>query len=415
MARQPCCSLRQTCDSGGPPENPVTSPDHSSFRRSPATLILILSLAPAIGLGIGRFAYSLVLPDMRDSLHWSYSAAGFMNTVNAAGYLIGALVAASLGKRFGLFAVIQIGTAACAASLLVCGVTADFTLLSIARFVTGFGAAVAFVTGGALAANIGLAHPDRSAYLLSLFYAGPGIGILLSGLIAPFVLQGFGAGSWWIVWLVLGLVAVLMGLPLSRWLVDADSHASAAPVPAIAIRPMAILLAGYFMFGAGYIAYMTFMIAYVRDGGGSAAAQSAFWCVVGISSFASPWLWRGVLARGHSGRAMAIILGTNAVGAAMPLLGHSAVILGLSAAVFGVAFFAVVAATTAFVRFNYPKETWPKAIAIVTIVFGVGQTLGPIVVGAISDATGSLTSALVVSAATLALGAILSTFQKRLG
>lgn len=392
----------------------MTSSDSSLSRRNPALLILILSLAPAIGLGVGRFAYSLVLPDMRDSLQWSYSAAGFMNTVNAAGYLLGALAAAGLGKRYGLFAVIQIGTAACVASLLVCGVTADFTLLSIARFITGFGAAISFVAGGALAATIGLAHPDRSSYLLSLFYAGPGMGILLSGLIAPFVLQGFGPGSWWIVWLVLGLVSVVMGLPLLRRLIDASDHASNGPAPPIAIWPMAIFLVAYFMFGAGYIAYMTFMIAYVRDGGGSAAAQSAFWCVIGISSFATPWAWRGVLARGQSGRAMAIILGTNAVGAAMPLLGHSPVILGLSAAVFGVAFFAVVAATTAFVRFNYPKEAWPKAIAVVTIVFGIGQTLGPIAVGAISDATGSLASALVVSAATLALGAMLSAFQKEL-
>jgi predicted MFS family arabinose efflux permease len=396
------------------PELPVTSSDPSFARRNPALLILILSLAPAIGLGIGRFAYSLVLPDMRDSLQWSYSSAGFMNTVNAAGYLLGALAASGFGKRYGLFTVIQMGTVACVASLLVCGVTSDFTLLSIARFVTGFGAAISFVAGGALAATIGLSYPERSAYLLSLFYAGPGMGILLSGLIAPFVLQGFGSGSWWIVWLVLGLVSVLMGLPLLRRLIDASDHALDAPVPPIAIWPMTIFLVAYFMFGAGYIAYMTFMIAYVRDGGGSAAAQSAFWCVIGISSFASPWAWRGVLARGQSGRAMAIILGTNALGAAMPLLGYSPVILGISAAVFGVAFFAVVAATTAFVRFNYPQEAWPKAIAVVTIVFGIGQTMGPIAVGAISDATGSLTSALVVSAATLALGAVLSAFQKPL-
>ncbi len=58
---------------------------------------------------------------------------------------------------------------------------------------------------------------------------------------------------------------------------------------------------------------------------------------------------------------------------------------------FGVAFFAVVAATTALVRFNYPRAAWSKAIAAVTIVFGIGQTLGPIAVGAITDATGSLT------------------------
>ncbi|MCX7320732.1 MAG: YbfB/YjiJ family MFS transporter, partial [Hyphomicrobiales bacterium] len=187
----------------------MTSPDPSFSRRNPALLILLLSLAPAIGLGIGRFAYSLVLPDMRESLQWSYSAAGFMNTVNAAGYLIGALAASGLGKRYGLFAVIQVGTVASVLSLLICGVTADFALLSIARFVTGFGAAIAFVAGGALAATIGMAHPQRSSYLLSLFYAGPGMGILVSGLIAPFVLEGSGAGSWWIVWLVLGAVSVM--------------------------------------------------------------------------------------------------------------------------------------------------------------------------------------------------------------
>ncbi|MGM4991044.1 YbfB/YjiJ family MFS transporter [Tardiphaga sp. 841_E9_N1_2] len=390
----------------------MTSSVPSPARPNPAWLILVLSLAPAIGLGIGRFAYSLVLPDMRDSLQWSYSAAGFMNTVNAAGYLAGALVAAGLGRRFGLIAVIQGGTLACILSLIVCGVTVDFTLLSIARLVTGFGAAVSFVAGGALAATIGLAYPERSSYLLSLFYAGPGMGILLSGLIAPFVLQGIGPGSWWIVWLVLGLVSVVIGLPLLRPRVDAADDTSTDDKAPLAIRPMWIYLIAYFMFGAGYIAYMTFMIAYVRDGGGSALAQSAFWCLIGVSSFASPWLWRNVLARGQSGRAMAIILGTNAVGAAMPLLGHSPVVLGISAAIFGVAFFAVVAATTAFVRFNYPRAAWSKAIAAVTIVFGIGQTLGPIAVGAISDATGSLTSALVVSAATLVFGAVLAMFQK---
>ena len=70
----------------------MKTPIHSSPYPHPARLILIVSLAPTICLGIGRFAYSLVLPDMRDSLGWSYSAAGFMNTVNAAGYLGGALI-----------------------------------------------------------------------------------------------------------------------------------------------------------------------------------------------------------------------------------------------------------------------------------------------------------------------------------
>src|SRR3954465_4130315 len=115
------------------PEDPVRAPDQPSATMHPARLILILSLAPTVGLGIGRFAYSLVLPDMRDSLAWSYSAAGFMNTINAAGYLLGALMASRLIKRYGLSAAVRWGTMACVVSLALCAVSANFVALSFAR------------------------------------------------------------------------------------------------------------------------------------------------------------------------------------------------------------------------------------------------------------------------------------------
>ena len=380
----------------------------------PARLILIASLAPTVGLGIGRFAYALVLPDMRDSLGWSYSAAGFMNTINAAGYLAGALLASRLIKRFGLAASARWGTLACVVSLALCAMSGNFFVLSFARLLAGLGAAAGFVGGGALAATIAQSRPERANFLLSLFYAGPGIGILSSGLLAPFVLQSFGPGSWWIVWWAMTLLAGIMTVPLLLAPLDADATPSETASAKFAVAPVLIYLAGYFLFGAGYIAYMTFMIAYVRDAGGGAAAQSAFWSLIGLSAFVTPWFWRRVLALDRGGLATTIILGVNAVGAAMPIFGHSVWLLALSALVFGVAFFAVVGSTTAFVRFNYPPSAWPAAIAAMTISFGIGQTLGPLVVGAITDAMGSLSLALNVSAAMLAVGAILSAFQRKL-
>ena len=163
----------------------MKAPDHSQPYPHPARLILILSLAPTVGLGIGRFAYSLVLPDMRDSLVWSYSAAGFMNTINAAGYLAGALAASPLIKRFGLVAAVLWGTLACVISLALCAISGNFVVLSFARLLAGLGAAACFIGGGALAATIAQSRPERANFLLSLFYAGPGVGILASGLIAP--------------------------------------------------------------------------------------------------------------------------------------------------------------------------------------------------------------------------------------
>jgi MFS family permease len=382
---------------------------------APARLILTLSLAATVGLGIGRFAYALVLPDMRDSLHWSYSAAGFMNTINAVGYLVGALFASRLIKWVGWSVAIRGGTLLCLLSLVLCALTGNFIALSFARLIAGLGAAAGFVAGGALAAEIAQSRPERANFLLSLFYAGPGVGILASGLIAPFTLQGFGPGSWWVVWWAMTLLCTIMTIPLFLIRIESRARFAEAGHASFALPPVLIYLAGYFLFGAGYIAYMTFMIAYVRDAGGGASAQAAFWGLIGMSAFATPWIWRGVLALDRGGLATAIILGTNALGAALPIFGQSTAWLATSAVVFGVAFFAVVGSTTAFVRLNYPPQAWPTAIAAMTISFGVGQTLGPIVVGAITDALGSLSYALNVSAALLALGALAAACQRKVG
>src|SRR5438309_2995343 len=130
MARHRCApvlgSHGKACHPASP-EHVLRAP--SPPPAHPARLILILSLAPTVGLGIGRFAYALVLPDMRDTLLWSYSAAGFMNTINAAGYLAGALLASRMIRRFGLAASVRWGTLACVFSLALCTATGNFYVL----------------------------------------------------------------------------------------------------------------------------------------------------------------------------------------------------------------------------------------------------------------------------------------------
>jgi predicted MFS family arabinose efflux permease len=404
----------QDCDSWWTGASALHAPQSDSTIAHPARLILTLSLSATVSLGIGRFAYALVLPDMRDSLHWSYSAAGFMNTINAAGYLAGALMASRLIRRFGGSAAIRGGTLVALASLVVCALTGNFIVLSLARLVAGFGAAAAFVAGGALATQIAQSRPERASFLLSLFYAGPGLGIMASGLLVPFVLQGFGVGSWWIAWWALAALGALLTVPLLATPLSSRAGTMAKTPATFSLRPMAIYLISYFLYGAGYIAYMTFMIAYVRDLGGGAAAQAAFWSLIGISGFAAPWIWRRLLALDRGGLSTALILVVNTCGAALPIFGHSIPLLAMSAIVFGLAFFAVAGSTTVFVRLNTPQAAWPSAIAAMTIAFGIGQTLGPFVVGAVTDAFGSLSYALDISAATLAVAAVGSAMQGKL-
>jgi predicted MFS family arabinose efflux permease len=380
----------------------------------PARLALTLAISPIVSIGIGRFAYALVLPDMRDSLHWSYSAAGFMNTMNAAGYLMGALIASRMIRRFGSSAVVRGGTLAALASLAGCALTDNFTALSLARLVAGIGAAAAFVAGGALATRIAQSRPQKASFLMSLFYAGPPLGIVASGLSAPFVLQLGGPGSWQMVWWVLAAVGAVLTIPLLLTPISQNAPVHDPTAPKFSLRPMAIYLASYFVYGMGYIAYMTFMIAYVRDLGGGAAAQAAFWCLIGLTGFAASWVWRRLLSWDRGGWPTAILLIVNAIGSALPTLSHSTALLALSAVLFGVAFSTVTASTSVFVRLNVPPSAWPGAIAALTIAVGVGQTLGPFAVGAITDAMGSLSYALNISAATLLVAAIMAAMQGRL-
>ena len=264
----------------------------------------LLAGAPTFGLGNWPLRlWPLVLPDLRDALGWSDSAAGRINTINAVGYLAGALLASRMIRRFGLARTVRWGTLAAVASLARCAISGNLFAPSFARLLAGIGAAGGFVGGAALAATIAQTRPDRANFLLSLFYAGPGLGIISSGLIALFVLQGFGPGSWWIVWWTMTLLCAVLILPLLLAPLGSGAAIDSAAPAKFSVRPVLTYLIGYFLFGAGYIAYMTFMIAYVRDAGGGAAAQSAFWSLIGLSAFATPWVWRRVLALDRGGLA----------------------------------------------------------------------------------------------------------------
>lgn len=373
-------------------------------------MIAFLALAPAVALGVARFAYALVLPDMRADLGWSYAEAGWMNGVNAIGYLLGALAAARVVAALGGWATIAWGCGTCVLALGLCALVRDFTALSVARFLAGAGGALAFVGGGFLAAAIAQRHMTKGAFLLGLFYAGPGLGILLSGVGVPAILEAGGAGSWPLAWAFLAALSALFTAGL--WQVRAGGEGARSNVHRRApLKPMALFLAGYFCFGCGYIAYMTFMIAWVRDLGQGAGFQALFWSVIGLGVMVSPWLWSGRVSRLPGGRTFAALSMILVAGAVLPLLSGAVPVLLLSAVLFGCAFFGVVGSTTAFVRRYVAHDAWASGIGAMTVAFSAGQILGPIGTGFLTDLMGGLASGLWASAGFLALGAILAACQ----
>ena len=135
-------------------------------------LALALSLGAAISLGITRFAYALLLPPMREDLHWSYTLAGAMNTVNAVGYLLGALLTPALLRRWGPSLLLVWGAALASVFMGLSGFFTEAGPLLLQRMLAGAASAFVLVSGSLLAVRMGALHPSRSGLLIGLRTGG---------------------------------------------------------------------------------------------------------------------------------------------------------------------------------------------------------------------------------------------------
>ncbi len=388
--------------------------------RQTWALAFALSLGAAVSLGITRFAYGLLLPAMRTDLSWSYTLAGGMNTANALGYFLGALAAPWLMRRLGPSTLLWSGSLLASLFMVLSGFFIEAQPLLLQRLLAGFASALVFVAGGLLAARLGARHPQHGGLLLGLYYGGTGIGIVVSALLVPWVLDVTQAQlhgwrwAWWVLaalCFAASLVLVWPARVMARWALPAAAGGTHA---VFRWQSFAYGLAGYSLFGVGYIGYMTFVIALLRSQGSSASEVTVFYALLGLSVMASSRIWAGLLDRYKNGRPLALLNGLLGVATVLPALTAWWPVVLVSGLLFGGVFLSVVASTTALVRHNLPPSAWAAGISAFTTVFAAGQIVGPTIVGWIADGPGGLARGLVFSAVALWLGALLALRQKAL-
>ncbi len=382
-----------------------------------------LALAAAVSLGLARFSYALLLPPMRADLGWSYTTAGAMNTVNAAGYLVGALLAPGWLRRFGARSTLLAGGVGSALLLAAHGAVTDDAALYLLRGLTGIASAATFVSGGLLAARLsgrapidGTRPAPSAGLVLGIYYGGAGIGIVISALLVPQLSALPGAHPWRWAWVALG-IAALIATAITAAATRGTEPARAAPPSAserFEWRHFGCGLASYFMFGLGYIGYMTFVVTLLREQQLGSVAITVFYALLGLAVLGSSFVWAGLLQRQLGGGAMRLLNALLAVATVLPVLSAHPVAVFASGILFGGVFLSVVASTTALVRHNLPASAWPAGIAAFTIVFAAGQIVGPMLVGWVADGAGGLRGGLAVSAGVLLLGALIAWGQKPL-
>lgn len=369
-----------------------------------------LGLGVAIGNGFGRFSYALILPSMRTDLHWTYAQAGLMNTANSLGYILGAISGYWLLRRVTPTRLFIFGIIATDATLPLTGIFRDISWLFIFRILSGIGAAWIFSCGAALVTIRFQDHPESRGAATGIYFAGGGLGIAVSGLCINPILSQFGYRFWPFAWIALGALSILA----TTWpVVEAlgtGSSMSAAANGVFDLRLMRSSFIAYFLFAAGYIVYMTFIFAWIQSAQHSTIFGTVVWAVLGTAVVASPFIWRRALGSWNPSLTLAASSALTFCGAVIPVMTATSVGIVVSAALFGLGLFIAPSAVTVLTRKVMPSDQWAKTITIYTIVFSLGQAIGPVFAGAIADRT-SLTMSLLFGAILLCASAGVAAFR----
>lgn len=320
--------------------------------------------ALAAAMGIGRFAYTPILPLMTAHAGLSTQAAGQLATANYVGYLIGAVGAAASPRLARSVVACRVSLVVLVVSLVAMALSTNVTEWGALRLVAGIASALVFV----VAVNTLMDH-GHPAHHAGWAFSGVGIGIALSAALPA-------TGDWQVAWWAATALAAL--LSAFAWSMHPGTTGDTPKVPAEqqagARGPLVLLMASYTLEGVGYIIAGTFLVAAVaqQSPGG---LGSAVWLLVGLAAAPSAALWARFTGRFSYPALIVAALVLQAAGIAWAGTGNGIAALA-GAVLFGGTFIGISTLALAAGR----ALQFPGAVALLTTGYSVGQIIGPVAV-----------------------------------
>ena len=188
-------------------------------------------LALAAAMGIGRFAYTPLLPAMQAAAGLDPTQAGLLAAANYAGYLVGALLAAVAVPASARIHVVLVSAVGVAVTTALMAATTNLAAWSVVRFIAGLASAGVLVLATGLVLD-DLRHQGRAS-LSGWLFSGIGLGIVVSGLVVRLTGDLLG---WRGDWFLLALLATAAIYPCWRWLPRAR-RANAPPTTSPVLAP----------------------------------------------------------------------------------------------------------------------------------------------------------------------------------
>ena len=360
-------------------------------------------------IGLARFAYTPLLPSLQLQTGLSDAGAGALAAVNYAGYMSGALAAAWIDDVRWRHRLYSMGLWMALLTTAAMALSTWMPAWALWRYIGGLCGATGMLLGSGLVLGWLMRHGHRPE--LGLHFIGIGLGIVVSALGA------WGLSSIWPLWSSQWLAFAVLGLvffvPAWAWRPPVPpplaTAQTAQETTTVSRRWWFTMVGSYFAAGWGFVISATFTVAIVEREPLLAGQGALAWALVGLAAMPAVFVWDRVARRVGDTRALLLAFGLQTLSVILPAISGSLLAASAGAVGYGATFIGIVSLTLALVGRRSPHNPG-KAMARLTLSYGVAQMLAPVVAGYMAQTTGTFQGALWLTAAVMGTGmALLAT------
>ena len=364
-------------------------------------------------LGLARFAFGMILPNMQGELLMDATEAGIVGSANFVGYFVGLFVTSQFYRKFGAATLITRSLLTQALSMGLMALAPNYWSAALIFSITGFFGALANIAIMTYIAQVVPSHIKGQA--TGLVVAGIGFGIITSGVIVPY-LEFFPFPQWRLGWSLFALIIMfiawfahgtLKAFPIhSSFSSDHDTLEFKTILSSRAFLKTGVLFG---IFGMTAIMYMTFFVlTAVRKWGVSTEISGTFWSILGVASLFSGPLFGMISDRLGRHKTLGILFLLQAMAHYMLASSLPSSWLFVSATLFGLSTWAVPSIMATLSAELFGTHHTARILSLLTLFFGVGQIAGPLLSGVMIDFTGDFNVSFITSSLCLVGASILS-------
>ena len=386
------------------------------LRRDELPLFLTGFLATLSGVGMARFAYTALMPQMVHAGWFTGEQVAYLGAANLLGYLIGALCAATAADRFGAVRVLVVCWVAVALSFAGCALPMPMPVFFVWRLVSGIAGATLMVLGPSIAMSA--AAPQRRAVLGPLMFCGIGCGALLSATVVP-ALSRHSLTAVWCALAALCVAALWFGSRSARR-IPAPAPQAISSTPGAASQrallwslPVVLVFMAYTTDAFGFVPHTVFWVDYLdRELHLGSAYAASQWAFFGMGAIAGPlcaafcasrWGWWGTTTGAYALKAVAI---------GLPLLWASYAGHAVSGFIVGALSPGMAAITSGYLMQLIGPAQHKKMWGYATAAFALLQAVAGYLMAYVYAQTGSYRPLFWMGCTALALGTVLVAFSR---